>query len=685
MGLLLFVIKTSLLALVVAQVLIYMMRLRARAAHRRALVELQESAKQGGLELLRGKLVVEDRGLPPEAGRPIPKASAASLAARTHWASRDRLWLKGQQPLSVARAETLYLDTDKGRVRVIGEIKVESGSSLLALGTKPLIDKSTWFDIETTLADGDEVSMLGKPRHETAEAMTEGGYREAPVPLIIEPIELTNYVHVVAAAPPKTSLKLRALFRQRAMLVAVVVGAVFGNAVANDYQASVESRDKLCRLTGRCHIDLDVRWEGAKGLRRMLHGFFFTVAAHETADCVRSQVCLNSGECSFVNGQCKATSDDDCRYSINCNHLGTCTAKDGQCIIGKDADCEGGITYSLGYGSAVNGTCIIGKDADCQRTDGCKQAGQCTANGNGACVAAHEEDCVRSEACRNSNFCTLAKTECVRTPLTDQDCQKRPECAQSDRCFARGGVCDLPLSDCVNSSEACQVFGLCGEQCVPRAEQDCLASKRCKTDRACKLIERECAASCETSAVCRQRGACSEGKYGCVVATDADCQKSDRCKSSGHCTADEGVCGMNDADCKKSEECKLSGKCFANPGAGTMCVAKETEDCRRTDACRNQGQCTANGTSCALKSDADCALTARCETNGECERFGNDCVLNDAGCKHLAACKDLGNCGMVNENFLRRCQPKTDADCQESSVCKRFGWCTAVNGHCFVP
>ena len=60
-------------------------------------------------------------------------------------------------------------------------------------------------------------------------------------------------------------------------------------------------------------------------------GVCFSKRARKNQKCLESRKCKRSGECTAVNGECKAMKDEGCQQSEWCKVFGQCTAVDGEC------------------------------------------------------------------------------------------------------------------------------------------------------------------------------------------------------------------------------------------------------------------------------------------------------------------------------------------------------------------
>ncbi len=699
-----------LLALLSALALVVRTRLRARADHRRIRAELEARAAKGkdGVVLLRGRLVVE--GAPCAAE---PGDGAAKVAARTHWASFRRLWRSEALPSTNERAETLWLETEKGRARIEGPVAVELGSVVAMSGKPTVVDHHKRFDVTSRVVDGDEVWILGARREEAEDGSAKGKYRESATRGVLEPIPENGYSRIVAVSPSAPSVGRRAVLWNVPTIVVVLLGVIPAWMFAADYDYLASKRTEHCRYDGRCHLDSAIRWEGLRALKGLLHGHPFALTAHSQEECLQSSQCIEEGHCSWVDGLCWAAQDEDCAHSLGCRD-GNCSAVHNVCVVAKDADCQkGSMCRAYGMCSAKDGGCVVATDADCAQTPSCRESGTCSAR-EGRCIAARDEDCAHASVCEESGECTAGEERCKKS---DERCRSEPNCNATGRCKADGiGLCEvgseddcrqsqycasirscaLKAGDCefddsktCAESDACRVHGRCGgnQFCTPRSDADCAASSRCKTKGACKRFGDECAASCETSEACRSHGACTPGKGGCVVASDVDCQKSDVCKFEARCSLVDGHCTTTDADCKKTDLCRHGGRCSATDGMS--CGPRKPSDCKEAEVCRTQGACTITEGRCGLTSDEDCAATSACETDGKCTfvpaTYGGSCELGKNDCKRLPVCKELGACSMVREHGSPVCRASTDAECQQSTVCERFGWCKAKERHCVAP
>ncbi len=694
-----------LFALLSALALVVRTRLRARADHRRIRAELEARAAQGGdgVVLLRGRLVVEGTPCVPE-----PGDGAATVAARTHWGSFRRLWRSEALSSTNERAETLWLETEKGRARIEGPVAVESGSVVVMSGKPSFVDHHKRFDVTSRVVDGDEVWILGAQREEAEDGSATGKYREGATRSVLEPTPENGYSRIVAVSPPAPSVGRRAVLWNAQTIVAALLGLFPAWVFAADYDHAAQNRIEECRFRGRCHVDSTIRWEGLKAFKEMLRGHLFALTAHSQAECTQSSLCVERGYCSLVEGGCSAIRDQDCALSLACQE-GNCSASEHGCVIAKDADCKkGSLCRAYGMCSAKNGVCVASTDADCQGTPGCRERGTCSAR-EGRCIAARDEDCAHASVCEESGECAAGEERCRKS---DEQCRAAPSCIESGRCKADAiGLCEAAsVEDCRQSqscadirscslkagncesdgsrtcaeSDACRVHGRCSPSplCTARSDADCARSARCQTTGACKRFGDECAASCETSEACRTRGACTPGKGGCVVASEADCRKSDACKYEARCSLADGVCTTRDADCKKTELCRHGGRCSADGGS---CVARLPSDCKDAEVCHMRGECTPTEGHCGLTSDEDCAATSACATDGKCTFVNRSCQLGLNDCKRLPVCKELGACSIVLQYNLNVCRASTDGECQQSTVCERFGWCRAKEGHCVAP
>ena len=663
-------------------------------------------SRSPGVERMQGKLIVVGKGAPSS-------TAAHKIAATTQWGSRRRVSLFEALPGSFERAQEIWLDLGTTRTRLDGTLLVESGSKLTATAKPTFVDHRGRYEIVTSVCDGDEVTVLGKPGEDVVVDGHSGEYRGGASGKAITAVSEMDPIRLVARARPRVSLSARALFLQPLFFVALLLGVAPGYALSGQLRLLQENRDMQCRELGECHIDSKLRWLRLRAIAPLAKGDFLMLAAHDTSDCRRSAGCREDGRCTPVGGHCVASSDEDCSLSLHCADWAHCSlvhsGADTSCGVAKDGDCEHSSSCaSWGGCSALDGICIAGKDEDCRRTESCREYGQCSAR-SGQCIAANDSDCKQTPNCSLLGNCVAANASCTTSDPTcraSKDCREEgrcsnvaggcranavADCVASDDCAARHR-CSLSDHECVDdqlpcaSSEACLTHGRCGgtSYCEARSDADCAKSTECKTSGKCKKYGPECAESCATTELCRLVGACTDGTKGCEVASAADCERSDSCKQGGVCNFVDGRCVASDASCARSERCKSEGKCSANESK-TSCVAKSSADCKQHVGCASRGDCTFHEGRCELTSDADCAATRACADEGKCAfEPGAHCILGAADCRKRPPCKEQGDCSVVSEPGNRKCGAIDPSDCRDSVVCQRFGWCDVVDGHCFV-
>ncbi|MEE2901734.1 MAG: SUMF1/EgtB/PvdO family nonheme iron enzyme [Myxococcota bacterium] len=287
----------------------------------------------------------------------------------------------------------------------------------------------------------------------------------------------------------------------------------------------------------------------------------------------------------------------------------------------------------------------------CQKSEGCREHGQCFPASEDSCVVSAAWMCRQSEDCRSRGRCTFEKNQCVATQA--QDCRDSKDCE-------RACTCEL------NSSQ---------KVCVAR-------SKTC----------------CENQAACSSQGLCSVDQKRtasiCVAQNDGDCENSEVCSKEGRCKAKNGACVVTDATCRSQPACLAEGLCFEVNG---KCQAR---DCRAefTDVCSFYGRCTNENSRCVAIADVQCKKSAVCLLYGQCEKgdFGkcrvpkkglpDGFVTPDSYCQHslkvfseeVMRQKKRPPTKFQRSKHVRDCslQIRTRLSLKNRSLFQRLGRCT---------
>ncbi|MFT5434310.1 MAG: hypothetical protein ACI9OJ_005023 [Myxococcota bacterium] len=182
--------------------------------------------------------------------------------------------------------------------------------------------------------------------------------------------------------------------------------------------------------------------------------------------------CRRNGLCSFVDGSCRASVNDDCKQAWLCQEMGFCTAEMGRCVAGSDADCQSARDCAWnGYCSMADGWCVPKTDADCADTYACSQWGRCKANGR-ICVAGSDAGCEASSvSCALYGRCTAGEELCVAKD--NAACVASRHCKEAGWCTNLEGFCGAASDMDCRDSLGCTDHG----RCTAHAFRYCYASK----------------------------------------------------------------------------------------------------------------------------------------------------------------------------------------------------------------
>ena len=155
------------------------------------------------------------------------------------------------------------------------------------------------------------------------------------------------------------------------LLAVMTLVATLGVAACGDDESTSDPKGELTAVVSAGSL-------GASAL----------AAASSLADngCLGVPLCTYRGQCTSVEGECRATSEEECRQSPACRDWGDCAVVDGRCAPGKDEDCQQAWTCKLkGRCSRGPRGCVVDGDGDCRRSELCKVERKCAAH-HGRCV-----------------------------------------------------------------------------------------------------------------------------------------------------------------------------------------------------------------------------------------------------------------------------------------------------------
>ncbi len=195
-----------------------------------------------------------------------------------------------------------------------------------------------------------------------------------------------------------------------ATAVLLAAGVVFVRGELASRQREREGLERCasqCRIAGLCRFDPKLQVCRPRG----------------SSDCAESDVCKSNGMCSFVDGLCAVTSDEECRGSEQCKEAGRCkwaAESPIACVPSSAEDCKASaICRRLGRCSVQGDSCAVGAPEDCLGAEVCTRSGQCSPRRQELrdgivtiCAALSNDDCAKGEDCKARGICTAVDGAC---------------------------------------------------------------------------------------------------------------------------------------------------------------------------------------------------------------------------------------------------------------------------------
>ncbi len=295
-------------------------------------------------------------------------------------------------------------------------------------------------------------------------------------------------------------------------------------------------RADACKLYGRC---------------APIAGVCRPVAVEHCAD---STACEQHGRCELRHSSCR-TSDEAAALDALCKSHELCAGADCRasergagCDFPSDAACaltEG--CAANGECSFVDGECRAAKPSDCEESRACRFGGRCGVL-DGRCAATRDEHCAKISRCENGGACFALDGECQSDRPDPDICPLTTGCRERGNCALMGydyhGVGCMPgwEGDCRQSTR-CEELGACSlveeypnggmayRSCDVASSDDCAGSKLCAREGLCVAIQTEDWGASYSSPPMK-----------CVAVDDAHCAESEACKTEGRCKARRGAC-----------------------------------------------------------------------------------------------------------------------------------------------
>ena len=162
------------------------------------------------------------------------------------------------------------------------------------------------------------------------------------------------------------------------------------------------------------------------------------------------------------------------------------------------------------------------------------------------------------------------------------------------------------------------------------------------------------------------------------------CAQDPACKRSGLCVSDPETSrcvATRDADCAASERCAQDGECAAGEYFAPYCK------CDAQDERQEQEECGQWQRQRCVVDEAGCRASARCKERGACSPRtwcgGHACVsTKDEDCAASERCKTHGECALLASSSVFDCGPTTTAHCAQAQICLRQGRCRLGEGVC---